>query len=176
MTATAGNAGSQQDQLETTPAAEPHQKKALWVHLFDAVMAAAVITVGILLLVCNGVPALMGAQSMVVLSGSMAPAIPVGHRVISQPVDVDTLQVGDVITYQHTDNKITNGVPIMHRVQELVTDNGHVLALITKGDANSGPDKPITPNQVTGKIIYTVPYVGHLSIAFDPHFPALPSK
>ena len=42
---------------------------------------------------------------------------------------------------------------------------------ITKGDANSEPDvDPVMPDQVTGKVVFTIPKLGWIPIFFKTIF------
>lgn len=109
------------------------------------------------------VPLLLGASARTIMTGSMAPEMPPGHVIVSQPVDPTTLKVGDVITYM-PDNNSTGGIPIVHRVTQVVVVNDFLAAIITKGDANRFEDKPIMPEQITGKVLYTMPYIGYWNL------------
>ena len=80
---------------------------------------------------------------MVVLSGSMEPAIPTGGIVFT-----DTRQTapctGDIITYRLGETTVT------HRVVR--TEKG---SYITRGDANDGEDaSPVAPSQVVGTVVF----------------------
>src|SRR3569833_203769 len=59
-------------------------------------LVAAAITVVIVL------PRASNGAALTVLTGSMTPTIPVGSVVIVRPVDPQTLEVGDIATYQVT--------------------------------------------------------------------------
>lgn len=61
----------------------------------------------------------------------------------------DNLQINDIITFKKENNLIT------HRI--IILNEDH---LITKGDANNSEDKPISYNDVIGKIIHIIPNVG----------------
>jgi signal peptidase len=106
------------------------------------------------------IPMIIGGKAGVVTSGSMSPNIPVGHVIVTQQVDTDSLSVGDVVTYMPSHN-VSDGLPIVHRIQSVLRGNDQIVALITKGDANANPDYPITPDMITGKVAYTVPFVGY---------------
>lgn len=132
----------------------------VWATLVNWVLATfAVVTIP-LLLISFFIPLFTGAVNLNVLTGSMSPNINVGDKVFSKPVDVNTLKVGDVITYLPSDKR-TGGVPIVHRVKDFVRDDAKVIAIITKGDANPVQDDPVLPEQVTGKIISVIPYGGY---------------
>ena len=91
-----------------------------------------------------------------VLSGSMSPAINVGSAVVTQPVDTQTIEVGDIIIYSSPQN----GKMITHRV---VGINGESLRYFqTKGDANEDADPYSVPSaNVKGKVLLDVPLLGY---------------
>lgn len=93
-----------------------------------------------------------------VLSGSMSPAITVGSAVVTQPVDVRTIDVGDVITYRSP----RNGEVTTHRVVEIKSEIPRTF--ITKGDANEDVDPYTVPaTNVEGKIVFDVPLLGYVA-------------
>lgn len=66
-----------------------------------------------------------------VLSGSMRPGIQPGSLAILEPVRVDHLRVGEVVSYLPPGHQI----PVMHRIVSL-----NAQGIVTKGDANPVPD------------------------------------
>lgn len=72
-------------------------------------------------------------------TGSMLPTIQIGDIIIVKLTD--NIQKDDIITY-YEDNKF-----ITHRVIEFVEDE-----VITKGDNNNTQDKPISKNNIIGKV------------------------
>lgn len=104
------------------------------------------------------VPKVTGAVPLTVRSGSMEPAIATGSIVVVRPVDVATIEVGDVITYQLRSGE---SVLVTHRV--VGVDTGDGIAFRTQGDANGAADAaPVQAGQVMGEVWYQVPWVGHL--------------
>jgi signal peptidase I len=94
-----------------------------------------------------------------VLSGSMEPVYNVGGLVVIRPVDADTLQVGDVISFK------LPGIdtPICHRIID-IQDRAGEKFFLTKGDANEDPDQdPVPLASVKGKAILHLPYIGRLA-------------
>jgi signal peptidase len=93
-----------------------------------------------------------------VLSGSMSPAITVGSAVVTQPVDTQAIEVGDIITYRSP----RNGEMTTHRV---VGIEGESLRYFqTKGDANEDPDPYTVPSaNVEGRVLFDVPLLGYVA-------------
>ncbi len=92
-------------------------------------------------------------RSMVVLTGSMEPVLPVGSIVyITKQIAYDNK---DVITFQNN-----AGQNVTHRIVDIAfTDEGTVYT--TKGDANERADTALVPNaNVTGKVFFTLPFIG----------------
>lgn len=107
------------------------------------------------------VPKAAGGRPLTVLSGSMTGSYDVGDVVVVRPVDTDELAVGDVITFQPVsdDPRLTT-----HRI-ESISVGSEGRAFVTKGDANNTTDlSPVTSEQVRGKVWYSVPVVGYVSV------------
>ena len=107
------------------------------------------------------VPKANDARPLTVLSGSMIPTFDPGDVVVVRDTDADTLEAGDVITFQPVsdDPRLTT-----HRVSEVRYGVGGV-SYVTQGDNNDAVDlEPITADQVRGEVWYVVPYVGHVSV------------
>jgi len=124
---------------------------------------------GVALLLVAGVvvPRATGATPYVILTSSMRPSLPPGTIVISRPVEPDTIEVGDVITYQ-----LRSGEPetVTHRVVGVAfTTAGH-YQFTTQGDSNSMPDaEPVREIQVRGDVWYAIPWVGRVTSVIDNH-------
>ncbi len=96
---------------------------------------------------------------LTVLSGSMQPVLPVGSVVIVTPRPLDQVHVGDIITFQRPDQR---GVLETHRVVRVLRGGAHPVVL-TKGDANPGPD-PWRLRLLTGpewRVRMVVPRLGY---------------
>ncbi len=98
-------------------------------------------------------------------SDSMVPAFSKGDILIiqgvSEPEDYqDFLNVGDVIVFSPPGRS----VPIVHRLIEKNPDG----TFQTRGDANNGQqlpfEKSIKPDEIEGKMITIIPYVGWIKI------------
>lgn len=104
------------------------------------------------------VPAALHARPLVVLTGSMEPALRPGDVAVMRDVEHHgRIVAGDIVAYHPRSGDPTL---ITHRVEaKLAGANG--ARYITRGDANGTADEPIKHDQVAGVHLYTVPKVGH---------------
>lgn len=117
------------------------------------------------------VPRLLGWAPLTVLSGSMEPTIPTGSQIVISPVtEVDSLEVGDVITVMPYPDDPTL---VTHRIVERAeTPAGP--SFTTQGDANDVVDPwEVTETQVRGEVRYWVPAAGYLATALSGHTKAI---
>jgi signal peptidase len=105
-------------------------------------------------------PLALGATPYTVLTGSMQPTLPPGSLVVSRSVDVDTIDIGDVVTYQVASNRPE---VVTHRVVGVGFGSTGERVLVTRGDANTVDDEPVHGVQVRGVVAYHLPYLGHLN-------------
>lgn len=92
-------------------------------------------------------------RAFVVQSGSMEPAIKTGSVVITK--SKSKYEIGDVITFS------LNGKSKEHITHRIINVSD---TFQTKGDANEEPDLwQIQPEQIVGKSIITVPYLGYFA-------------
>jgi len=126
--------------------------------------AGAVLLLGLLALALAVavVPRLLGGAALTVLSGSMEPTYSPGDVVVAVPQD--SYDVGDVVTFQPVSGDPTL---VTHRVVGVRL--GSETRYVTRGDANGADDAPIVADQVMGRVVYHVPYVGHLAVAAGPY-------
>jgi signal peptidase len=119
-------------------------------------LASCLALLGSLLLVAA--TNLLGYQNFVIYSGSMEPTVKVGSLLLTRPVDVKDLQVGDVITYRSPGNHTT----LTHRVVSIRQQDGQWV-FKTKGDASLKPDprEVILRGQVS-KMAFDIPYLGYV--------------
>lgn len=97
----------------------------------------------------SGVPTIFGVRPMLVVSGSMEPALPIGSFVITEAVTAEKVEAGDVVGYW-TGNRFVGINPIiLHRVIA-VTEEGYLL----KGDNNETADPVVAPEQIIYRVIY----------------------
>ncbi|MGI5942992.1 MAG: signal peptidase I [Pelotomaculaceae bacterium] len=99
-------------------------------------------------------PKFLGFSPLVVLSGSMEPAMYPGDVVIIREQAADKYRPGDVVTY------LTGGNAFTHRI---VSEENGVFTL--KGDNNNTADEFLTADRFEGKVILRIPKIG-LAIVF----------
>ena len=131
---------------------------ARWAGRLGGALAFLVVggLVGLLLLTAV-MPRLSGYQTYVIYGSSMEPAIKVGSLILAEPVDVQDLQVGDIITFRSPGN----GVMVTHRIVGVREENGQRF-FQTKGDASNGGDP--TEVRLEGgvrRLAYKLPYLGY---------------
>ena len=112
-------------------------------------------------------PFIGGYKPLVVLGGSMEPAIKVGSVVLVRKVEPSHIKVGDIITFRVPleAGQLVNGErPIVtHRVIDVSRQKG-LLTVKTEGDANENADNwKITEHDVMGQAKFYIPYFGYLS-------------
>lgn len=112
-----------------------------------------------------------------VSSGSMRPAYNVGDLLVIRHVQSDQLVVDDVIVFEVS----TRSYDIVHRIIEIEKYNDK-LYFRTKGDNNPSPDYwrgsecwngMIPQENVIGKVIFSVPLIGYVSLAVSSEYGVL---
>lgn len=124
--------------------------KIFYNSIFVAVAAVA------LLFIISVLPIPGGIRTLVVMSGSMEPAIKTGSIIVIQPAR--NYKVGDIITF----GEITKtSMPTTHRITGGKIVNGKQV-FITKGDANEEEDVKQAPlDEVKGKMLFSIPFLGY---------------
>ncbi|HHT15492.1 MAG: signal peptidase I [Christensenellales bacterium] len=98
----------------------------------------------------GSLPRVFGRSHLIVVSGSMEPALKVGDLIVIRKQDY--YQAGDIITFREGNTMVT------HRLIDIQGEQ-----LITKGDANNTPDSsPVSLQQVEGCLALRIPMVGRL--------------
>jgi signal peptidase len=101
----------------------------------------------------------LGWSAMVVRSGSMEPAVPVGSLVLVQRVSGQDVRVGEAIAVQRTGGG--RPVTVLHRVAAIGERDGRRSAQL-KGDANPTPDpEPVALTQPVARLVLVVPGAGY---------------
>jgi signal peptidase I len=117
-------------------------------------LAWALAGLGALCLALTGAGLAAGARPLVVRTGSMAPAFPVGAVVLAQPEPAVRARVGQVVAVVRTD-----GRRIMHRVVRMRRAGDGAVTLVLRGDRNRAADPPVTVRQVERPLL-AVPALG----------------
>lgn len=110
-------------------------------------------------------PKIMGWVPLTVLTGSMRPHIPPGSEIVvarvETPAQIDALRVGDVVSYMpYPDDPML----ITHRIVAIAVQADGQRVFTIKGDANPSADpNPVTPQQIRGKLLYHVPWLGYVT-------------
>ena len=100
---------------------------------------------------------LIGYQCYTVISGSMSPTYEVGDLLYVKEVDVNTIKVGDPITFVLNEDLVV----ATHRVVSIDAEHQRFY---TKGDANDIPDsEPVHFNNVIGVPQFSIPRLGYVS-------------
>jgi len=82
----------------------------------------------------------------------MSPTINAGDILLISKINPEEIKDGDIITFREGETFVT------HRVVEIINNSFR-----TKGDANEDPDaKIIRAEQVAGKVIFAIPFLGYL--------------
>jgi signal peptidase len=124
------------------------------------VVSTLLVAAGLLFGAILVLPALMGWQRYVIVSGSMTGTYDRGSLVLDEVVPVKDLSVGDVITYRPPRGSGPEGL-VTHRIASISEHQG-VLEFRTKGDANATAD-PWTfnlGNREQARVTLGVPYAG----------------
>lgn len=117
-------------------------------------------TVVILLAAAMLLPQLFGVKCFAVTSASMTPTYPVGCIVYAVPTDPEMIEPGDVISFSMGSVTATHRVIAVDRTEEAFT---------TQGDANNTPDgAPVAYSRVIGKVMFSIPLLGYLTVWLTP--------
>jgi signal peptidase len=134
-----------------------------------AVSAVTAVLLGLVMVAMLGlaavaivVPKILGATPLTVLTSSMEPTYSPGDVVVVQPVEPQDVAMGDVVTFQPTSDDPTL---VTHRVVSIRWGSDGVAGFVTRGDANGADDDPIVPDQVMGRVVYSIPLIGHVTNA-----------
>jgi len=97
----------------------------------------------------NPVPKFLGMTPLIVMSGSMEPAIMPGDVVVIREQAAQEYKLGDIATY------LVGTTTYTHRIVAEV--NG---AFILKGDNNNVADDKVPAEKFVGKVLFKIPKIG----------------
>jgi signal peptidase I len=131
------------------------------------VVSTLVVAAGLLFGAVLVLPAALGWQRYVIVSGSMTGTYDRGSLVLDEVVPVSDLRVGDVITYRPPAGAGPEGL-VTHRIAEISRDKLGRRMFRTKGDANQAADPwtfRLGPTQARVKA--GIPYAGTVLTALS---------
>ena len=97
----------------------------------------------------NSLPKIFGFSQVIVISGSMQPAMEAGDLIIIK--EQARYEKNDIVTYHKDQNLIT------HRIVDVNQSEA-----VTKGDANNVSDDPISLSDIEGKVVLRLPGAGNI--------------
>lgn len=104
---------------------------------------------------------LLKYRSVAILSNSMYPTYEKGDAVIMEKLDDESrakLKEGDIISYTDENNNL-----IIHRIVKLINDE----YIVTQGDSNKMSDKKVSIDDVVGKYLFHVKYIGYPTVMIN---------
>jgi signal peptidase len=136
----------------------PRAAPRLWGRITRVVMRAGLVA-GSAAAVLVVLVHVVGWSTLIVRSGSMEPAVPVGGLVVARPVSGQEVHVGDPIVVQRPGAQ--GPVAVLHRVVALQERNGQLFAQL-KGDANRVPDADLAAlDRPLARPVLVLPGVGY---------------
>lgn len=96
-------------------------------------------------------------KPLAIATGSMEPTISIGDIAIIKKCNINDIKVGDIIEYRK------DNISVVHRVIDVVQEGGefHITA---KGDNNDTVDKQILEEQLLGKYLFKIKYLGYPAV------------
>lgn len=130
----------------------PQMLKKIW-NVISTVLVALCVLCALFLMGSR----LLGYRVFNILSGSMQPKYNIGDLIYVKEVDLNTIQVGDDITFILNEDLVV----ATHRVVKVDVANKHFY---TKGLANEIADsEPVHFNNVIGVPQFSIPKLGYVS-------------
>ena len=121
-----------------------------YVLLTLAILLCAVVVFQV---ITQGYVQIFGYSMFRVVTPSMEPELPVGVFIISQKVNIEDINEGDIVSFASLESYMKGSI-VTHRVVDIKTVNGK-LSLVTRGDANNSVDGYyVTEDNLVGKVVY----------------------
>jgi signal peptidase I len=119
---------------------------------------AMVVTAAVLIAFFGGA---FGVRPIVLAGTSMEPSFHPGDLIIvREQVDITTLEPGDIIRYQR------GSLPVVHRIVRIEpSSDGPIVT--TRGDNNPYEDMPVLLDDVDGKVVFAIPWIGRPALWFQ---------
>ena len=140
-----------------TLAAGRQRRWTRWAGLLARLLVALATLALLATLLAAALPRVWGYQSYVIYGSSMEPTIRLGSLMLTEPVDAEELQVGEIIAFRSPGN----GVTLTHRIVAVRHEDGrHYFK--TKGDAStSGDPMEVRLEGEVHRLVYKLPYLGY---------------
>ena len=120
--------------------------------------ARALAGAGLAMVLALAAPFAFHARPLVVMSGSMEPALHVGDVVVVQRIAPLEARAGDIVTFH---DPARRGRLVIHRIRSQSVQGSTVL-FATQGDANNATEHwSIRPHETISRAVVTIPKVGH---------------
>ena len=123
-------------------------------NFFSTIFLIMVVLIAVVLVL----PHVLGFKTYAVISGSMEPALHVGSLTYVKSSLPEEIEEGDIITFLISQE---SSLVATHRVVSINLNDSY---FITKGDANESEDAPIQFNKLIGKTLFSIPYLGYLTV------------
>ena len=136
-----------------------HYSRSTWRHRTVETALTAGALVGALCAAWALASVALGLTPLVLVSGSMSPAIEAGDLAVARAVPARDLAVGDVVSVE-----TSGGVRVTHRVVAL-TPQADATSLVLQGDANATPDAAPYVVTTADRVLFHVPYAGRVVAA-----------
>lgn len=131
--------------------------RVLRIPLRFAAMTAVGFVIGVALALA--VPLAFHARPLVVLSGSMEPALGTGDISVVRSIAPLDARPGDIVTFRDPENADRL---ISHRVREMQV-KGNAVVFRTRGDVNTASENwQISSSEEIGRVMYRIPKLGYV--------------
>ena len=100
----------------------------------------------------------LGIRPLIVRSGSMEPAMPVGSLILAKEVDASALDPGDIVSVKRPDGSV-----LTHRVVDIDSTTQGAATFRMKGDANAVEDQEPYVTRSADRVFFTIPAAGYVA-------------
>lgn len=133
-----------------------------FIQISQKLITVLLVGIVVVLLVVFFIPQCMGYQPYNIRTASMTPKYSVGSMIYVKSTPLESLNVGDVVTYR---TSLDGGWIVTHRLTQVDRETG---TLVTKGDANNTEDGSISYAAVIGKATnFSIPFLGAIAAQYQ---------
>jgi signal peptidase len=123
---------------------------------FQHIALAILSVIGVVSVAATAYCLAAGIKPVIVVSGSMAPEIPVGAVVFHETTPASALKVGDVVTVPKPGAESV----VTHRITSIEPAEHGMYTITMRGDANGKDDPQPYVVDRADKMAFTVPHLG----------------